>query len=84
MMKLASAPSTPRWSPTWPAKGELNRADAAASTPIAASAREHWHGATPEDFMEHIAMFENSDDPDATTDWGPHVSDEEYNTTTQQ
>jgi quercetin dioxygenase-like cupin family protein len=44
---------------------------------------EHWHGATPDDFMEHIAMFENSDDPDATTDWGPHVTDEEYNTTQQ-
>jgi quercetin dioxygenase-like cupin family protein len=41
---------------------------------------EHWHGATPDDFMEHIAMYESSDDPNATTDWGKHVTDEEYNT----
>ena len=41
---------------------------------------EHWHGATPGDFMEHIAMYENSDDPNATTVWGQHVTDEEYNT----
>jgi quercetin dioxygenase-like cupin family protein len=41
---------------------------------------EHWHGAAPDDFMEHLAMFENSDDPNATTDWGQHVTDEEYNT----
>jgi len=39
---------------------------------------EHWHGATPDDFMEHIAMYENSDDPNSTTDWGQHVTDEEY------
>jgi len=39
---------------------------------------EHWHGVTPDDFMEHLAMFENSDDPAATTSWGQHVSDEEY------
>src|SRR5687768_13032614 len=56
----------------------------AGQTVYTAPGEEHWHGATPDDFMEHIAMFENSDDPDATTDWGPHVSDEEYNTTTQQ
>ena len=39
---------------------------------------EHWHGATPSAFMEHIAMYENSEDPTATTDWGQHVTDEEY------
>jgi len=40
---------------------------------------EHWPGATPDDFMEHLAMFENSDDRSTTTDWGQHVTDEEYN-----
>jgi hypothetical protein len=25
-------------------------------------------------------MFENSDNPNATTTWGQHVTDEEYNT----
>jgi quercetin dioxygenase-like cupin family protein len=44
---------------------------------------EHWHGATPDDFMEHLAMFENSDNPNATTTWGQHVTDEEYNTSPQ-
>ena len=39
------------------------------------------HGATPDAFMEHLAMFENSDDPAATTSWGRHVSDEEYDPT---
>jgi quercetin dioxygenase-like cupin family protein len=39
---------------------------------------EHWHGATPGDFMEHIAMFENSDDADTSATWGDHVTDEEY------
>lgn len=24
---------------------------------------EHWHGATPEEFMEHLALLENDDDP---------------------
>jgi quercetin dioxygenase-like cupin family protein len=37
---------------------------------------EHWHGATPDDFMEHLAVLENGDDP-ATT-WLEQVSDEEY------
>jgi quercetin dioxygenase-like cupin family protein len=39
---------------------------------------EHWHGATPEDFMEHIAMLENGDDPATTTTWLQHVTDNEY------
>ncbi|MFH8253070.1 cupin domain-containing protein [Microbacterium sp. B2969] len=39
---------------------------------------EHWHGATPEDFMEHLAITENGDDPAATTVWLEHVSDEDY------
>ena len=39
---------------------------------------EHWHGATPDDFMQHIAMLENSADPGITTSWGPHVTAQEY------
>jgi quercetin dioxygenase-like cupin family protein len=39
---------------------------------------EHWHGATPDDFMEHLAMLENGDDPAATTTWLEQVTDEEY------
>ncbi|MFC7877767.1 cupin domain-containing protein [Isoptericola sp. NPDC057391] len=39
---------------------------------------EHWHGASPDDFMEHLAMLENADEPGATTTWLEHVTDEEY------
>ena len=34
---------------------------------------EHWHGAAPDSFMVHTAIWE---DDDAT--WGDHVTDEEY------
>jgi len=34
---------------------------------------EHWHGAAPDNFMVHTAIWE---DDDAT--WGAHVTDEEY------
>ena len=39
---------------------------------------EHWHGATPDDFMEHLAMFEVGDDPATATTWLEHVSDDQY------
>jgi quercetin dioxygenase-like cupin family protein len=39
---------------------------------------EHWHGATPDRFMCHLAMWEIHDD-DAATTWGAHVTDAECN-----
>lgn len=39
---------------------------------------EHWHGAAPDRFMEHLAMLENGDDPATTTTWLEHVTDAEY------
>ena len=36
----------------------------------------HWHGASADSFMCHLAMWE---DDDAT--WGDHVTDEEYGAT---
>lgn len=39
---------------------------------------EHWHGATPDDFMEHLAMLELGDNPATTTTWLEHVSQEAY------
>jgi quercetin dioxygenase-like cupin family protein len=39
---------------------------------------EHWHGATPERFMTHIAMLDVDEDGNPAS-WGEHVSDEEYN-----
>ena len=41
----------------------------------------HWHGATPDHFMTHLAMSE-APAPDADvpeTEWGDLVTDEEYN-----
>lgn len=39
---------------------------------------EHWHGASPDDFMEHLAMLENTEDPAQTTTWLEHVSEQDY------
>jgi quercetin dioxygenase-like cupin family protein len=37
----------------------------------------HWHGATPQDFMEHLAMLEGIAEGSETT-WLEHVTDEQY------
>src|ERR1700709_1031856 len=38
----------------------------------------HWHGATPNRFMVHIAMHQNDESGSGVT-WGRHVADKEYN-----
>lgn len=38
---------------------------------------EHWHGATPDRFMTHLAMLE-VDHQGGNATWGAHVSDAEY------
>lgn len=38
----------------------------------------HWHGATPDRFMTHLALLEVDDEGNNAT-WGEHVTDEEYN-----
>jgi quercetin dioxygenase-like cupin family protein len=40
--------------------------------------QEHWHGAAPGSFMEHIAMLESGDDPTTTTTWLEHITDHDY------
>jgi quercetin dioxygenase-like cupin family protein len=46
----------------------------------------HWHGATPERFMTHLAMWEapaqDSEQPETT--WGEHVTDDEYRAAAEQ
>ena len=37
----------------------------------------HWHGAAPDHFITHIAMWE-VDDQGTSANWGEPVSDEEY------
>jgi quercetin dioxygenase-like cupin family protein len=38
---------------------------------------EHWHGATTDTFMSHIAMLEGTEDGDGTT-WLEPVTDQQY------
>lgn len=37
----------------------------------------HWHGATPDRFMTHIAIQE-ADENGSPVTWGEHVSDDQY------
>jgi quercetin dioxygenase-like cupin family protein len=37
----------------------------------------HWHGATPNRFMAHLAMVQVDDEGNSAT-WGEYVSDDEY------
>jgi quercetin dioxygenase-like cupin family protein len=40
----------------------------------------HWHGAAPDHFMTHLAMWEGpGEGRGPETEWGDHVTDEEYN-----
>lgn len=39
--------------------------------------QDHWHAASDDTFMEHIAMLESGDDPATTTVWKEHVTDAE-------
>lgn len=39
---------------------------------------EHWHGATPDDFMEHLALMELPENPATATTWLEPVGDDEY------
>lgn len=38
---------------------------------------EHWHGAAPDSFMVHMALYEGTADRDGA-DWFEHVTDEQY------
>jgi quercetin dioxygenase-like cupin family protein len=47
------------------------------STP---SGQWHWHGAAPDHYMTHLSITEGvgPDDERAESDWGEHVTDDEY------
>ena len=38
----------------------------------------HWHGAAPDRFMTHLAIWEAPDDGSPESEWGDLVSDAEY------
>ena len=42
-----------------------------------APGEEHWHGATPDRFMAHVAI-QQADDAGEVVTWLQHVTDEEY------
>jgi quercetin dioxygenase-like cupin family protein len=49
----------------------------AGSTAICPPGEEHWHGAAPDSFMTHIAVWDTlNDQPSAI--WGAHVTDAAY------
>ena len=41
----------------------------------------HWHGAAPDHFMSHLAIWEGLDEGQQgpETEWGDHLTDDEYN-----
>ncbi|RKN03757.1 cupin domain-containing protein [Streptomyces radicis] len=40
---------------------------------------DHWHGAAPDRFMEHIALWEGTGDDAPETVWAEPVADQQYN-----
>ncbi len=38
----------------------------------------HWHGAAPDRFMSHLAIWEAPGDGGRESEWGDQVTDEEY------
>jgi quercetin dioxygenase-like cupin family protein len=40
---------------------------------------DHWHGATAEQFMEHLALWEGDGNDTPETTWLEPVTDEQYN-----
>jgi quercetin dioxygenase-like cupin family protein len=49
----------------------------AGDTVVADPGEWHWHGAAPDQFMTHLALWEVPADG-AETEWGELVTDEEY------
>jgi quercetin dioxygenase-like cupin family protein len=63
----------------WVGTRDGNRVEATAGQTVYCPPREeHWHGAAPDSFMEHLAMLDMADDPATTTTWLEHVTDEQY------
>jgi quercetin dioxygenase-like cupin family protein len=58
--------------------GDGEREAIRAGDTVQAGAGEwHWHGAAPGSFMTHLAVQE-ADENGRTTEWGEHVTDDEY------
>ena len=67
-MELLSKPPTTKLSEAW-FTGDAHPGDAIWTPP----GEEHWHGAAPDRFMTHLALWESDE---AT--WLEHVTEAEY------
>lgn len=61
-------------------RGEKKKILHTGETIYAAPGVEHWHGASPDCFMEHLVIWEAPTDGQPETTWGEHITDEEYTT----
>lgn len=50
----------------------------AGDTVVTPAGEWHWHGAAPDRFMTHLAIWETPDSGGAETEWGDLVTDDEY------
>jgi quercetin dioxygenase-like cupin family protein len=57
--------------------GEAARTVKPGDTVVIAPGERHWHGASPQHGMVHLALHE-ADENDVETVWAEHVSDSEY------
>ena len=59
-------------------RGDSVRVMVAGDTVRTPAGEWHWHGATPDHFMTHLAIWEGPEDGRPETEWGALVTDEEY------
>jgi len=50
----------------------------AGDTVLTPAGEWHWHGAAPDRFMTHLAIWEAPADGGAETEWGDLITDKEY------
>jgi quercetin dioxygenase-like cupin family protein len=60
------------------ARGEPIREMVAGDTVRTPAGEWHWHGAAPDHFMTHLAIWEGPEDGSPETEWGEQVTDNEY------
>lgn len=56
----------------------------AGDTVVCPPDEDHWHGATTDTFMSHLAMLESLPDGGDPTTWHEPVTDDQYQTAHQQ
>jgi quercetin dioxygenase-like cupin family protein len=59
-------------------RGEPVREMVAGDTVRTPADEWHWHGAAPDHFMTHLAIWEGPEDGRPETEWGGLVTDDEY------